>query len=126
MTIQNVVIVNEKNNARHCTTRHCFNFVFIKVDGNFVCPRCNTCNVLAGNESEGPYPRPGRELTDRYHLLPRYSFIRGDSSIKRVRDRTGRYRDDHDVAELLEAAQDEINQLKTQLEKQLTVTASAE
>lgn len=115
MAIQNVVILNEKNNARHCTTRNCFNFIFIKVDDNVVCPRCNARNVLANNESEGSYPRPGRELTDQYHLLPRYSFIKGVSSVKRVLDRTGRYRDDHDVAELLEAAQDEINQLKARL-----------
>lgn len=115
MATQNVVVLNEKNNARHCTTRNCFNFIFIKVDDDIVCPRCNARNVLAVSESEGVYPRPGRELTDRYHLLPRYSFIRGDSSVKRIRDRTGRYRDDHDVAELLEDAQDEINQLKARL-----------
>ena len=115
-SIRYAVILNENNNSRMCTTRHCFGFIFIKDNDNLVCKKCGTVNVVTPGDSEGPFPRKRLEFTDALILLPRYSFVRGESSVRRVLNPSGLYREEHAVAQLMEAAQEEINVLRAQLE----------
>ncbi len=115
-SIRYAVILNENNNSRMCTTRHCFGFIFIKDSDHLVCKKCGTVNAMNQSESEGPFPRKRREFTDALILLPRYSFVRGESSVRRVLNNNGRYYSSTEVEELLQTAQDEINVLRAQLE----------
>lgn len=120
MKIHHVVINDVQGKARVCSLRNCYNFVFVKDGDHLVCRKCGTENVLApGIESIGVFPREGRELIDAFNILPRFSFWRGESSVKRVPDYSGAWieQDGDDVRELLEETQHTLNDLRAKLKQ---------
>lgn len=111
-----MVILNVHGIPRSCPTPNCFEWVFEKSEtGRITCPRCGTTRMLTEQESEGAFPRPGREFVDRLNQHQRYSFWRGEDSVKRVADRSGKWFEADTACELMEEAQNEINQLRARL-----------
>lgn len=113
---QKLVILNAVGNARACHFPNCFNWVFVRDElGLISCPRCKMNQPLAADESEGVFPRPGREFEDRLNALPTYSFWSINGGVKRVADKTGKWFETDQVRELMDEAQTEINQLRARL-----------
>lgn len=112
-----LVIRNEQGNVVPCKGGNCFAFVFDKnAEGSIRCTRCSLVHVLVWGETEGVFPRPGREFTDRLHQLPSFSFLKdNDGTVRRVEMSTGNWKDGHEVSTLMAEAQEEINSLKARL-----------
>ena len=111
-----MVILNEHGIPRPCPTSNCFEWVFDKNDtGKISCPRCGTTRVLTDRETEGVFPRPDNEFVDRLNQHQRYSFWRGENSVKCVPDKSGKWFEADLTCELMEEAQNEINSLRARL-----------
>lgn len=111
-----LVILNAVGNARPCHFPNCFNWVFVKDEyGLICCPRCKMNQPLSEEETEGAFPRPGREYEDQLNALPTYSFWVIEGGVKRVPDASGKWFETDAVRELMDQAQTEINSLRAQL-----------
>ena len=78
-------------------------------------PIGNPCTPIATGPS--PTPRPGREYWDRLNSLPRYMFLLrpSGSGVQKLEDPTGNWIDAHEAQKVVEAAQDNLNELRAEL-----------
>jgi hypothetical protein len=61
-------------------------------------------------------PRPGKEFWDKLNALPRYMFLLkpSDAGVQKLEDRTGNWIDVHEAQQVVDLAQEEINQLRAE------------
>lgn len=112
-----LVIRNAQGVAVPCKSGTCFGFVFEKnAEGTITCSRCSMVHVLASGETEGVFPRPGREYLDRLNTLPSFSFLKdNEGNVRRVEMISGNWKEGDAVRSIMEEAQEEINSLKARL-----------
>jgi hypothetical protein len=110
------VILQPTGQAAVCTQPNCFEWVFTKrEDGALFCQRCGHFPTLTEGQTEGEFPRPGREYWDRINQLPRWSFWLANGGVKRTQNTTGKWFEADVACALMEEAQNEINQLRARL-----------
>ncbi|MBV7523405.1 hypothetical protein KW834_03160 [Pseudomonas sp. PDM29] len=65
-------------------------------------------------------PRPGKEFWDKLNALPRYMFLLkpSDAGVQKLEGRTGNWIDVHEAQQVVDLAQEEINQLRTERDAQ--------
>jgi hypothetical protein len=74
-------------------------------------------------------PRPGKEFWDKLNALPRYMFLLkpSDAGIQKLEDRTGNWIDVHEAQQVVDQAQENINQLRAERDAlQLRLNAADE
>ncbi|VVP73204.1 MULTISPECIES: hypothetical protein [Pseudomonas] len=61
-------------------------------------------------------PRPGKEFWDKLNALPRYMFLLkpSDAGVQKLEDRTGNWIEVHEAQQVVDQAQEEINQIRAE------------